>query len=40
MILSAVATGDPATAESAMKRHIDLVESRSAADLVLAEGRR
>ncbi len=40
MILSAVATADPAMAESAMKRHIDLVESRSAADLVLAEGRR
>ena len=40
MILSAVATADPATAELAMKRHIDLVESRSAADLVLAEGRR
>jgi DNA-binding GntR family transcriptional regulator len=40
MILSAVATGDPAAAELAMKRHIDLVESRSAADLILAEGRR
>ena len=39
MILSAVATGDPAAAELAMKRHIDLVESRSAADLILAEGR-
>ena len=40
MILSAVATGDPAQAEQAMKRHIDLVESRSAADLVLAEAER
>ena len=40
MILSAVATADPATAELAMKRHIDLVESRSAADLVLAEAER
>jgi len=40
MILTAVATGDPATAERAMKRHIDLVESRSAADLALAEADR
>jgi DNA-binding GntR family transcriptional regulator len=40
MILSALATGDPAAAELAMKHHIDLVESRSAADLVFAEGRR
>ena len=37
MIVNAVATGDPAKAQLAMKRHIDLVESRSAADLVLAE---
>jgi DNA-binding GntR family transcriptional regulator len=40
MILSAVTTGDPATAERAMKQHIDLVESRSAADLALAEADR
>jgi DNA-binding GntR family transcriptional regulator len=40
MILGAVATGDPAAAELAMKRHIDLVESRSAADLALAEADR
>jgi DNA-binding GntR family transcriptional regulator len=40
MILTAVATGDPATAERAMKRHIDLVESRSAADLAVAEADR
>ena len=37
-ILSAVATGDPAAAEAAMRRHIDLVESRSAADLAFAGG--
>jgi DNA-binding GntR family transcriptional regulator len=40
MILNAVATGDSAKAGLAMKRHIDLVESRSAADLVLAEADR
>jgi DNA-binding GntR family transcriptional regulator len=40
MILKAVATGDPAKAELAMKRHMDLVESRSAADLALAEAER
>lgn len=40
MILKAVATGDPAKAEQAMKRHMDLVESRSAADLALAEADR
>ena len=40
MILNAVATGDPAKAEHAMKRHMDLVESRSAADLALAEADR
>jgi DNA-binding GntR family transcriptional regulator len=39
-ILIAVTTGDPAAAERAMKRHIDLVESRSAADLALAEADR
>jgi DNA-binding GntR family transcriptional regulator len=40
MILKAVASGDPAKAEAAMKRHMDLVESRSAADLALAEAER
>ena len=37
IILNAVSTGDPTTAERAMKRHMDLVEQRSAADLALAE---
>lgn len=37
MILDAVVTGDPATAERTMKRHMDLVEQRSAADLAFAE---
>jgi DNA-binding GntR family transcriptional regulator len=37
MILDAVATGDPAKAETTMKRHMDLVEQRSAADLASAE---
>jgi DNA-binding GntR family transcriptional regulator len=39
-ILSAVAAEDPAAAEAAMRRHIDLVESRSAADLAFAEAER
>jgi DNA-binding GntR family transcriptional regulator len=37
IILNAVSAGDPTTAERAMKRHMDLVERRSAADLALAE---
>jgi DNA-binding GntR family transcriptional regulator len=38
-ILGAVRAGAPAKAELAMKRHLDLVESRSAADLVVSERR-
>jgi len=40
MILNAVKTGNPAKAEAAMKRHMDFIESRSGANLALAEADR